>query len=257
VRSPLPSIVGIAFCAGALTTVWTTSRSPAQHPKTLSETADLLGATEVGGVAQGSIGTLPGVRPAPSVAGKAGRPPARAAPTSMAPVPTDGMLVGAGPSPEAAAAAPRLDRSLEDRTLEIPVEGVPPGALQDTFSQARDGTRQHEAIDILAPRGTPVVAADDGTIVKLFYSERGGTTIYQFDPSEQYCYYYAHLDRYADGLREGQTVTRGQVLGYVGTSGNAPPNTPHLHFAIFRLGPEKHWWEGEPINPQPLLSARK
>jgi murein DD-endopeptidase MepM/ murein hydrolase activator NlpD len=257
VRTPLPSIVGIAFCAGALTTVWTTSRAPAQHPKSLSETADLLGATGSGGVAQGSIGTMPGVRPAPNLAGQGSRAPARAAPTPIAPVPTDGISAGGPASPEGVAAAPRFDRSLEDRNLEVPVDGVQPGALQDTFSQARDGTRQHEAIDILAPRGTPVVAADDGTIVKLFYSERGGTTIYQFDPSEQYCYYYAHLDRYADGLREGQSVTRGQVLGYVGTSGNAPPDTPHLHFAIFRLGPEKRWWEGEAINPQPLLSTRK
>jgi len=255
VRSALPSIVGIAFCAGALTTVWTTSRAPAQHPKSLSETADLLGATEVGGVAQGSMGTLPGVRPAPSLAGNTTRTPTRPAPAGVAPVPTDGISAGAPASPEAAVAAPRVNGSLEDRNLEIPVEGVQPGALQDSFSQARDGTRQHEALDILAPRGTPVIAADDGTIVKLFYSERGGTTIYQFDPSEQYCYYYAHLDRYAEGLREGQSVTRGQVLGYVGTSGNAPPDTPHLHFAIFRLGPEKHWWQGEPINPQPLLSA--
>jgi len=255
VRSALPSIVGIAFCAGALTTVWTTSRAPAQHPKSLSETADLLGATEVGGVAQGSMGTLPGVRPAPSLAGNTTRTATRPAPAGVAPVPTDGISAGAPASPEAAVAAPRVNGSLEDRNLEIPVEGVQPGALQDSFSQARDGTRQHEALDILAPRGTPVIAADDGTIVKLFYSERGGTTIYQFDPSEQYCYYYAHLDRYAEGLREGQSVTRGQVLGYVGTSGNAPPDTPHLHFAIFRLGPEKHWWQGEPINPQPLLSA--
>jgi murein DD-endopeptidase MepM/ murein hydrolase activator NlpD len=257
VRSPLPSIVGIAFCAGALTTVWTTSRAPAQHPKTPGETVDLLGGAESGGLAQGSMGTLPGVRPAPVNAGKRARTPAGATPPAVAPVPADSMSAGGSASAETVLAAPRLDRSLEDRNLEIPVEGVQPGALQDTFSQARDGTRQHEALDILAPRGTPVVAADDGTIAKLFYSEKGGTTIYQFDPSEQYCYYYAHLDRYADGLREGQTVTRGQVLGYVGTSGNAPPDTPHLHFAIFRLGPEKHWWEGEPINPQPLLSATR
>jgi peptidoglycan LD-endopeptidase LytH len=245
VRSPLPAIVGAAFCVGALTTVWTTSREPARHPKGLSETVDLLGATDTGGVAQGSMGTLPGVRPLPPIARRTSpaTPPAASVEARAA----------ASPSAEAVAAAPRAERPLEDRDLQVPVEGVAPETLQDTFSQARGSSREHEALDILAPRGTPVIAADDGRIVRLFYSERGGTTIYQFDSAEQYCYYYAHLDRYVDGLHEGQVVTRGQVLGYVGTTGNAPPDTPHLHFAIFRLGPEKRWWEGEPINPQPLL----
>ncbi len=136
--------------------------------------------------------------------------------------------------------------------LEIPVEGVGPAALVDTFHNAREG-HEHEAIDIIAPRETPVVAAEDGTIVKLFQSAAGGLTIYQFDPTEQYCYYYAHLERYADNIQEGDHVRRGQVIGYVGTSGNAPRNTPHLHFSISKLGPEKHWWEGTPIDPYRVL----
>ena len=102
-------------------------------------------------------------------------------------------------------------------------------------------------------RGTPVRAVEDGRIARLFNSKAGGITIYQFDPSEQYCYYYAHLDRYAEGLRENDRVSRGQVIGYVGTTGNAPKDTPHLHFAIFRLNSEKRWWEGTPLDPYPIL----
>jgi murein DD-endopeptidase MepM/ murein hydrolase activator NlpD len=135
----------------------------------------------------------------------------------------------------------------------MPVEGADPADLTRQFDDARGGARRHEAIDILAPRNTPVKAADDGTIARLFHSKAGGITIYQFDPSQQFCYYYAHLERYAAGLKEGDPVRKGQVIGYVGTSGNAPPNTPHLHFAIFRLTAEKRWWEGTPIDPYDLL----
>jgi peptidoglycan LD-endopeptidase LytH len=142
---------------------------------------------------------------------------------------------------------------LADRDLAIPVEGVQADHLVRSFTQARGPDRQHEAIDILAPRNTPVLAADAGRIAKLFNSKAGGITLYQFDPTEQFCYYYAHLERYADGLQEGQEVTKGQLLGYVGVSGNAPKDTPHLHFAIFRLSPTKRWWEGTPIDPYDLL----
>jgi peptidoglycan LD-endopeptidase LytH len=142
---------------------------------------------------------------------------------------------------------------LARRHLEIPVEGIKAGQLTDTFNQTRGGERVHEALDILAPRNTPVKAVEDGTIARLFDSKAGGTTIYQFDPTEQYCYYYAHLERYADGLKEGDHVTKGQVIGYVGTSGNAPKNTPHLHFAVFKLTSAKRWWEGTPINPYSIL----
>ena len=106
---------------------------------------------------------------------------------------------------------------------------------------------------MLAPRNTPVLAVEDGKIARLFLSAAGGITIYQFDPTSTYCYYYAHLERYANGLEEGDTVKRGEVLGYVGTTGNAPRDTPHLHFAIFKLGEEKKWWQGTPIDPYSVL----
>lgn len=125
----------------------------------------------------------------------------------------------------------------------------------DTFNQTRGGTRIHEALDIMAPRGREVLAIHDGKIVKLFNSKQGGLTAYQFDPSERYAYYYAHLDRYAAGIAEGKMLRRGELVGYVGSTGNAIPDAPHLHFAIFELGPEKHWWEGKPINPYPLLNG--
>jgi murein DD-endopeptidase MepM/ murein hydrolase activator NlpD len=137
--------------------------------------------------------------------------------------------------------------------LLLPVQGAHSKELKDNFEEARDGSRRHEAIDILAPRGAPVLAATDGTVAKLFTSQAGGLTVYEFDPAKNFSYYYAHLDRYAPGLAEGQALRRGDRIGDVGTSGNAPKNTPHLHFAIFRLGPDKRWWEGEPVNPYPLL----
>lgn len=134
----------------------------------------------------------------------------------------------------------------------MPVQGVQGHALQDTFSDGRTGGA-HEALDIPAPRGTPVRAVDDGTLVKLFTSVPGGLTIYQFDPAGQLAYYYAHLDRYAEDLREGMTLRKGDVIGYVGTTGNAPPNAPHLHFAVFLLDADKRWWKGTAINPYPAL----
>lgn len=137
--------------------------------------------------------------------------------------------------------------------LLIPVQGKAAADLDDTFTDARSEGRSHDAIDIMATAGTPVLAVADGHIEKLFDSERGGLTIYQFEPSGQYAYYYAHLQRYADGLTEKQTISRGQVIGYVGSTGNASPDAPHLHFAIFVLGKERHWWEGTAINPYPLL----
>ncbi len=142
--------------------------------------------------------------------------------------------------------------TLRDRDLEMPVDGVDPGDLRDTFADGR-GSRTHEAIDIMAPRHTPVHAVEDGHIERLFTSQAGGLTIYQFEPSGMFTYYYAHLDRYADGLREGQAVRKGDVIAYVGSTGNALPDAPHLHFAIFRQTPERQWWTGEPINPYPVL----
>jgi murein DD-endopeptidase MepM/ murein hydrolase activator NlpD len=151
-----------------------------------------------------------------------------------------------GPEPTSAS-------ELKERDLLVPVEGVVSAQLNRDFSDPRGGSRRHEALDILAPRHTPVRAVEAGTIARLFYSKAGGITVYQFDPTSTFCYYYAHLERYADGLREGASVGKGQIIGYVGTSGNAPKNTPHLHFAIFRLTEEKRWWEGTPIDPYDVL----
>ena len=176
-----------------------------------------------------------------------------------APAPTSGAATApptASPERSAdptATIVPPSPGELRDRDLAIPVEGIKADQLNRSFEDRRSGTRTHEAIDILAPRNTPVKAVDDGTVARLFYSKQGGITIYQFDPSERFCYYYAHLERYADGLTEGARVKKGQVIGYVGISGNAPKNTPHLHFAVFRLTAAKRWWEGTPIDPYDIL----
>ena len=140
--------------------------------------------------------------------------------------------------------------------LLLPVQGVTAAQLQDTFSDARSGGRVHDAIDILAPAGTPVLAVADGTVEKLFDSKLGGITLYQFNPARTHAYYYAHLQGYAAGIAEQQALKRGQVIGYVGATGNASADAPHLHFAIFELGPERRWWEGTAINPYPLLGGK-
>jgi peptidoglycan LD-endopeptidase LytH len=184
--------------------------------------------------------------PSPSSAARAGEIERQRIPDFETPMPQ-----GTETSPALPAAPPPAD--LAARDLLVPVQGVSRQALQDTFKDSRSQGRVHDAIDILAPRNTPVLAVEAGRIVKLFTSDKGGLTIYQFDPTETYSYYYAHLERYAPGLAEGNQVTRGQIIGYVGTSGNAPPDTPHLHFAITLLPPEKNWWQGQPINPYPIL----
>ena len=157
-------------------------------------------------------------------------------------------------APISAPLARSSDTTGQPPSLLVPVQGVSPEEVQDTYADQRaGGSREHEALDIMAPRGRPVVAADDGRIVKLFLSKPGGITIYQFDASGRFAYYYAHLNAYADGLAEGQQVRRGQVLGYVGSTGNANPDAPHLHFGIFRLDAEGRWWKGVPINPFPYV----
>lgn len=190
-------------------------------------------------------------------------PPVEGAPPLLSQGPAVNTDVpGLGPklSPPAALPGPVLSDAQPlpapggPRRLAIPVAGIKPSDLRDTFAEAR-GDRKHEAIDILAPRNTPVLAVDDGKIEKLFFSQRGGTTAYQFDPTRTYAYYYAHLDAYAPGLVAGRELKRGDLIGYVGTSGNAPPQTPHLHFQIFLLTPEKRWWEGQPIDPFPYFTA--
>lgn len=141
--------------------------------------------------------------------------------------------------------------------LAIPVVGVRAGQLTDTFEDARSSGRRHDAIDIMAAEGTPVIAAADGTIEKLFFSRGGGgITVYERSPDQKWMYYYAHLSGYAPGLHEGQQVKRGQVIARVGHTGDASASGPHLHFAINSMAPGERWWQGTPINPYPLLAGK-
>jgi murein DD-endopeptidase MepM/ murein hydrolase activator NlpD len=245
-RGVMPAALG-GFVLGALTVlfiVWAYSGFRTE--------GGLPAASPGGGQAEVSV------QPAP-----AETPPALPAnPQPSGPAGSSRPWVQAGPSSPVSPASPAPTPSpglanpdLRQRNLVLPVQGITPENLQDTFDDARSGGRVHEALDILAPRNTPVLAVEDGRVAKLFTSKQGGLTIYQFDPSETYAYYYAHLERYADGVKEGVTLRRGQVIGYVGTSGNAAPDTPHLHFAIFRLTPEKRWWEGDPLNPFTILGG--
>jgi len=195
---------------------------------------------------------LASARRSPGAATAPGTIPA--AGTGARTVAAAGTIPSPAEAPASAATPPApVPASPTDAGLLLPLPGLTRDQLHDTFTDARSEGRVHDAIDIMAPAGTPVLAVADGTVEKLFDSKRGGLTIYQFEPSGRYAYYYAHLQRYADGLAEKQAIRRGQVIGYVGSTGNADPGAPHLHFAIFHLGPERHWWEGEAINPYPVL----
>ena len=174
-------------------------------------------------------------------------PPARATATP-APSPSP------SPPPRAQGASGDAGEVLASMRLLIPVAGVKPAELRDTFSDARSEGRVHDAIDIPAPRGTPVLAAAGGRVVKLFQSAKGGTTVYQLAAAdEHFVFYYAHLDHYADGLAEGHAARRGETIGYVGDTGNAGPGNTHLHFQIYRVADPRHFWTGENVNPYPLL----
>ena len=170
----------------------------------------------------------------------------------LAPVPTAGQD-GVAPTPaelNAALGSTRAEPVVMPSGLAIPVAGVRPEQLRDTYSEARSGGRVHDAIDIMAPRRTAVVAAAEGTVEKLFFSHGGGgITVYVRSPDRAWSYYYAHLDSYAPGLAEGQQVRRGDPIGFVGSTGNASADAPHLHFEIQILGPEKQWWHATSINP--------
>ena len=215
-RGAIPVALFASFIAGALTDSWLRTYGPPKPAKT--EATDTFIA---------------------------------APPTASAPKPAGSARVAAGaPSPVATTGdAPR-------GPIRVPLDGENIESFKGGFAERRGGDRPHEAVDMLAPRNTPVHAVENGTIAKLFTSKAGGLTIYQFDPTERRCYYYAHLDRYADGLTEGQAVSQGDVIGYVGTTGNAPPNTPHLHFAVFELNADKHWWQGRPIDPYQVFKDK-
>ncbi|OLC44905.1 MAG: hypothetical protein AUH43_17480 [Acidobacteria bacterium 13_1_40CM_65_14] len=205
----------VAFCAGALA-MWALSSYGPPKPA-IRVQAQLDG----------------DVRPRPVVADT--RPNVDAAETKTARAPT----IGAERVVATTGAA---------KNLRVPIDGSDVETWKGGFAEHR-GNRPHEAVDILAPRNTPIHAVSDGTIAKLFVSNAGGYTVYQFDPSGQLAYYYAHLERYADGLHDGQTVSKGDIIGYVGTSGNAPPGTPHLHFGVFQLDDDRRWWHGKAIDP--------
>jgi murein DD-endopeptidase MepM/ murein hydrolase activator NlpD len=167
-------------------------------------------------------------------------------------IPKPGAIIPPAAELPAQGTADRMAPDISPNRLSMPIEGLDVTRLADTFNDSRDG-RKHEALDILAARGTPVHAVAEGNVAKLFTSKQGGLTVYQFDDSGAWCYYYAHLDHYARGIGEGILLRKGDVLGYVGSTGNASPKAPHLHFAVFRLGPDKKWWQGQAIDPLPLL----
>jgi murein DD-endopeptidase MepM/ murein hydrolase activator NlpD len=172
-------------------------------------------------------------------------PAARVGTTSAAsrvPVPTRGPLSGS-----------ETVNYILGRGLLVPVAGVAVSQLTDSFDEGRDGGRVHRALDILAPRGTPVLAADDGRVLRVRPNALGGNTVYATDPEGRVVYYYAHLDAYQPGLAEGQTIARGDVLGIVGTTGNAPKDTPHLHFQVMSMPADGKYWDGDAINPYPLF----
>ena len=198
---------------------------------------------------QNSIAVLYRETPTPLPTGETSATETAASPiTSPTPAPTPAQVE---PSPQSAPDSQAVVISSE--SIIIPVVGVKAEQLQDTFKDSRSQNRVHDAIDIMAPRGAAVVAAVDGKIAKFFDSEKGGITIYQFGRDEKTVYYYAHLDRRAETLREGETVKQGTVIGYVGDTGNSGAGNYHLHFAIWTVDDPKRYWDGTNINPYPLL----
>ena len=212
----------------------------------------LLVAFGAGVFVDGWLRTYGPPKPVPDAA-KPVEAPAEPVVAAAPPPPVKPLAVPPGDVIAAAPAESTGDQS--SSRLQAPIDGMNIEALKGGFSEVR-GNRGHEAVDILKPRGTPIHAVTDGTIAKLFFSKQGGNTIYEFDRDGRLCYYYAHLERYADGLHDGQSVSRGEVLGYVGTSGNAPPGTPHLHFAVFELTADRKWWQGRPLDPYMVFKER-
>ena len=179
----------------------------------------------------------------------ANAPASTAAPTPAAAAPAAGL-----PALSMAAAPSDATVVAHLQSLYFPVPGEDSTRLDDSFDAPRDGgVRKHNAIDIMAPRGTPILSVQDGRVLKLSKNPKGGITVYATDLEERYVYYYAHLDRYHPSLYSGRPVLRGDTLGYVGTTGNSPPNLPHLHFQVMHMPADRKYWNGEPINPYPML----
>ena len=177
--------------------------------------------------------------------------------SSPSPVQQAEAVPGPATGPGAVPAAPADATAVAHlNSLFFPVAGMDSTRLDDSFDDPRDGgVRKHQAIDIMAPRGSAVMAVQDGRILKLSKSAKGGTTVYATDLEEKFVYYYAHLDRYHGNVYAGRPLMRGDTIGYVGTTGNAPKNVPHLHFQVMRMPADRKYWSGEPINPYPLLRA--
>lgn len=194
----------------------------------------------------------------------AASPTAEATPSSPAGTPTtttspttpSGLPAQTPPAAPASSGAHATNPANAGELI-IPVAGIRPEQLQDTYTQSRSAGRTHNSIDIMAARNTPVLAAADGQIIKLFNSERGGITLYQLGTDNRTIYYYAHLERYADGITENRFARRGEIIGYVGDSGNAGRDNCHLHFSIWTVTDPKRFWDGENINPYPLLTKMK
>jgi murein DD-endopeptidase MepM/ murein hydrolase activator NlpD len=215
----LLAAIVVSFFAGVLVDAWLRTYGP---PLPVSDVASASNTAE-GRTKDGIVSAAP---------------PPRALPTTA-------------PAPSARVNAPVATTGNASRPkLRVPIDGANVDSWKGGFDERRGGgSRGHEAVDILSPRNTPVHAVEDGSIAKIFESKQGGHTVYQFSADGRLVYYYAHLQRYADGLQDGQRVTKGQLIGYVGTSGNAPPNTPHLHFAVFQLDADRRWWQGTAIDP--------
>ncbi len=249
-KSWLVFLVGVVCGVAALVAVQQIPRTPASGAAAVAA-AETTAAVVASPASAGSI--------APKKVSTTESAPAPSAVMPVATPVTDVAMPRTLPA-NGTSSTPLADTPMSTDALDnllLPVQGIAVAQLSDTFTDARGQGRVHDAIDIMAARGTPVLATHDGPVVKLFTSVRGGITLYQFDPGRTHAYYYAHLDRYADGISDGKLLHRGDVLGYVGSTGNASAEAPHLHFAIFVLGPEKHWWQGEAINPYPLLKATR
>lgn len=222
---------------------------PPTPPLLRAEGVSPVPADSMGG-ADGAVATPPAAAPAPSAATDT---------THHAPAGPLGLVpVGPRATDDSGRATPlptRAELEALRAALAVPVAGVERADLRDTFDERRGGgVRAHHALDIPAPRGTPVLSATDGRLLKLFTSEDGGLMVYASDPGERFVLLYGHLDAYADGLREGMMLRRGRRLGVVGTTGNAPEAVPHLHFAILRTDDVDTWWRGTPVDPFPLLA---
>ena len=185
---------------------------------------------------------------------------AACAPILSAPGPASLFPETPAESPSPSGIGQPLDRFREVDTerlratgLLLPVKGVLLGKVEDSFDAPRDDGRRHDAVDILAPRGTPILAATDGTVLRIGTNTLGGNVIWMVDPDERFAFYYAHIDRYARGIKQGDRIGRGTVIGYVGTTGNSPRHVPHLHFQLMRISDIKRWSSGTPLNPLPFL----